>query len=664
MAGERDHGQWHDRAVRLREIAAPTWLVELVRPRRVAPDWARVARSGIAVTTPIIVALLIGDLKLGLFPAMGAMATTMADQGGPYLSRLTRAVRIAPTAAAGFTVGALVNGHGWIAVIAMVALAGISALISVFGNIGSVAGLQLLLFASLASGMTTSGPWWSGPLLFLVGAAWAVLLTLTGWLFTPAAPDRRAVAGAYRSLADMQAAVGTDDFEAYRQALTTALNTAYDGVLRGRANEAGPDSERYRLVALLNHINLAVEATLAVAGEGRRPRSTVVTAVRRMADAITARTDPPALPPPIRTSPGSRAMTSALAGICDLLSGRDISEDEASPARADAGAARAGPWTAVVRTRLRAAADEVRSGGLFRQHAVRLMACMAVAGVLTDVIALERSYWVQLTIAIVLKPDFGSVFARALQRAGGTLVGVFIGGAIVTAVPLGPWIVPPLAAFAALMPLGQQYNYGLFAAFNAPLVVLLVDLLTHGGWDLVWARLLDTALGCGIVLLVGYAAWPSSWHTHLGVRFADAVDTARDYLEHALTAGPDSPRRRQTYRALSDLRTAFQRALSEPRRVAERATYWWPAVVALERLADLTTAAAIGIRHGRNPPSPSDVRLLTDALAEVADAVRAGDDPRPLPLPDSEELDRLSSAVRSVRAIFLGPEREGAVRGG
>jgi uncharacterized membrane protein YccC len=580
------------------------------------------------------------------------MATAMTDQGGPYRTRLMRSLRIAPAAAAGFAVGGLVHGHGWIAVIVLVLLALISAMLSAFGNIGSVAGLQMLLFASLGSGMPTAGPPWFGPVMFLAGAAWAVLLTLTGWLFTPSAPERRVVAAAYQALAGMQAAVGTDDFEQRRQDLTAALNTAYDTVLRGRSTDSGPDSDRMRLVALLNQTNITVEATLTVAGEGRRPRPEVVTAVERTADAIRDRTDPPVMPPPIRTSPGSRTMAAALAGIAEILAGRDLSTEQRRLPHT--------PW----RTRARTAMDDIRGGWLFRQHAMRLMACMAVAGILTDVLALERSYWVQLTVAIVLKPDFGSVFARALQRAGGTVVGVFVGGAIVTLVPYGPWIVPPLALFAALMPLGQQFNYGLFTAFNAPLVVLLVDLLTRGGWDLVWARLLDTALGCAIVLVVGYAPWPSSWHARVGTRFADAVDTTRGYLEHALTAGPDSGRRRDTYRSLSDLRTVFQRALSEPRRVSERATYWWPAVVDLERLADLVTATAIGIDHGREPPDDADTRLLTAALGEVADAVRAGRDPRPLPLPDDEELDRLSAAIRGVRSIFLGPDRDSAVADG
>jgi Fusaric acid resistance protein-like len=44
------------------------------------------------------------------------------------------------------------------------------------------------------------------------------------------------------------------------------------------------------------------------------------------------------------------------------------------------------------------------------------------AGTRREVLPPQRSYWVPLTAAIVLKPDYGSVFARALQRGFGTVV--------------------------------------------------------------------------------------------------------------------------------------------------------------------------------------------------------------------------------------------------
>jgi hypothetical protein len=43
-----------------------------------------------------------------------------------------------------------------------------------------------------------------------------------------------------------------------------------------------------------------------------------------------------------------------------------------------------------------------------------------------------------------------------------------------------------------------------------PLIVLLIDLLAHTSWRLPKQRVVDTLLGCAIVLLFGYATWPSS----------------------------------------------------------------------------------------------------------------------------------------------------------
>jgi uncharacterized membrane protein YccC len=79
---------------------------------------------------------------------------------------------------------------------------------------------------------------------------------------------------------------------------------------------------------------------------------------------------------------------------------------------------------------------------------------------------------------------------------------------------------------AALRP---QPQLGAVQHVPAPLVVILIDLLARGGWALALDRLIDTLLGCAIVLLVGYAPWPSSWHAHLPQRFTEALDSVARY---------------------------------------------------------------------------------------------------------------------------------------
>ncbi len=47
------------------------------------------------------------------------------------------------------------------------------------------------------------------------------------------------------------------------------------------------------------------------------------------------------------------------------------------------------------------------------------MVCMGVAGVVSEVLPLQRSYWVPLTVAIILKPDVRRYLEEALGGGSG-----------------------------------------------------------------------------------------------------------------------------------------------------------------------------------------------------------------------------------------------------
>ncbi|HEY7879548.1 MAG TPA: hypothetical protein VID31_01810, partial [Streptosporangiaceae bacterium] len=82
--------------------------------------------------------------------------------------------------------GAVTHGHGWLAVVALVAVAGVSGLLSARGDIGSVTGLQLLVYTSLGAGpIGALRPVWHTAAGFLAGVVWALILILPGWLHAP-----------------------------------------------------------------------------------------------------------------------------------------------------------------------------------------------------------------------------------------------------------------------------------------------------------------------------------------------------------------------------------------------------------------------------------------------------------------------------------------------
>jgi uncharacterized membrane protein YccC len=258
------------------------------------------------------------------------------------------------------------------------------------------------------------------------------------------------------------------------------------------------------------------------------------------------------------------------------------------------------------------------------------------------------------------------VFARALQRGIGTVVGA-VGGAVLLVLVHGTWLLIPFGLLAALLPFGRSRNYGLLSTFLTPLVVVLIDLLGPAGWRLAEDRLVDTLVGCAIVLLVGFAPWPMAWYSHLPRQYEQTVQDMCRYLEEVLGrpgSGVSSRARlrRPTYRALADLRAEFQRTMSEPPAISRRAAAWWPAVIGLERVMDAITSAGLAASQrvaagqGAEQAAAADgARRLGDALRAVGEAARTGMPLAAVPdLPDDEILKPVSEAIRALLSV-LGP---------
>jgi uncharacterized membrane protein YccC len=294
------------------------------------------------------------------------------------------------------------------------------------------------------------------------------------------------------------------------------------------------------------------------------------------------------------------------------------------------------------------------------RYGLRLALCIGLAQTLVSIIPVPRSYWVALTITFVLKPDFGSVFSRALLRAVGTVAGLVVAAAVLAQVPRGWWDVPVLLVLAPLIPALTPRGYGYQTAAITPVILLLSDVLNRAGTDLLLPRLVDSLMGCVIALIAGYLLWPESWHTRVGDRLAGAVDETARYVEAAF--GPtelDPPAharmRRRLYRDLSAIRTEFQRALTEPPPTGRRAAAWWPLVVAVERIVDATTAARVRVRHGAAPPSAGEVSQVALQLRELAAGVREAETlyevRTDLTGPAGSVLEPLRQEVAAARAI-------------
>lgn len=617
---------------RLHPMAPPAWLLSGLRPSTAPIPWAAVVRAAVALAAPLAVGFALDEPQYGALASMGALSGVIGDTADAYRMRILNIAVPQFFGAVGIALGTLVFGQGWIAVGALTLVALISGMISSIGTVASAAGLLLLLNAVVGAGLPMPQPWWTAPLLLSAGGLFVLALTLLGWPLRGRQPERAAVAATYRALADaLEAAGGPGSvYEERRQHVTQTLNQAYDLVLGRRARVHGRSPSLVRMLAQLNVVVPLVEAAPA-AHLWRRPLPPEIpAAVRELATAVEeGRTGTPALELPAPQNPADRAVDAALRHAATI-----VHLAEPDPYNVDDRLGR----PAALRVRaLRAVRYMMLSGASWR-YGLRLALCIGLAQSLVSLIEVERSYWVALTVTFVLKPDFGSVFSRAVLRALGTAAGLVIAAAVLAEVPRGWWAVPVMAVLAALIPAFSAKGYAFQTAAITPVILLLSDLLNHQGFDLIRPRLLDSLIGCAITLIAGYLLWPESWHTRIGDRLADTVDDAARYLERAFSPVPDEAAlvaartarlqaRRRIYRDLSDVRSEFQRALTEPPPTGARAAAWWPLVVAVERIVDATTAARVRVNHGAAEPAAAEVDAIARELRELAGRVRSSATP-------------------------------------
>jgi len=263
------------------------------------------------------------------------------------------------------------------------------------------------------------------------------------------------------------------------------------------------------------------------------------------------------------------------------------------------------------------------------RHAVRSAIALSLALGLSRALELPHGYWLPMTVAIVLRPDFAATFNFGLLRVVGTVLGLLLTTALLHVIPDQPW-----AHLVLMGVLCMAFRYLATAHYGIAVAALtgtVVVLLSFEGVDpgvAVMDRVVNTALGSGMALLA-YVVWPTWERARARAGLADMLDAYADYLR-AL----GRPQRRATHRETrTAARTARTNALASLERMrAEPAT---PAALldlaqALfangNRLARTAMTLEALLHHRTSLPEQTEVSAFIDhaatALHGVAGALR------------------------------------------
>jgi uncharacterized membrane protein YccC len=266
-------------------------------------------------------------------------------------------------------------------------------------------------------------------------------------------------------------------------------------------------------------------------------------------------------------------------------------------------------------------------GSPFGRHAVRLAVTLAAAGVLADVLPFQRGYWITLTAALVLRPDFTTTLSRGVARIAGTIVGVVAATAIVVAVPDTPHITLALAIlFASISYAAFQLNYGLFSLTVTAYVVFLLALLGTPEATAVQNRLVATVIG-GLLAMASYVIWPTWESARTRVALRDLVNGSLDYtrsmLQGLIDPSKRDPAKLRAQRAkLWNTRAAadesLERMLSEPGHTHEIEPDTALGIMAASQRLGLANAALTSLYLDPQTPAYPQLEPLADAFADTS----------------------------------------------
>ena len=595
-------------------------------------------RNTAAIVLPLAVGSLTGHLLAGLGISAGALNTMFADQPGPYRLRLRRMLLTALAAGVAAFAGSVL-GQWPVALLLAAALWGFGAglLVAIDAHVTRVGLTSLILLVIMGAEPHAMPEAWPAAALIFAGGVLQTLFAIAAWPLQRYRPERLALAQAFGGLADFaRASVAHDSLVALPPSLNDVQALMFGvGRARGRAVEA------FRVLAeLAERIRLELFALAQQQSHSGEPGVRDILADARAAAAGVLATIVAALeqaaPPqseaalaayakaatPIESAPASMEVQIAMPRLAALggqlraaVRNADTagSRGEIRAQRAEfrlPRALRPANPLATLRANLRLSSPAFR-------HAVRCGVCVAIALALAHVLPLSRGYWLPMTVAIVLKPDFGATWRYGLLRVAGTLGGLLLTTAFLHFAGLDNfWIA--LALMAVLCFAFRELatvHYGIAVVCLTGTVVILLSFYGIPAAASVQARAIDTALGSALALLA-YFAWPTWERGRERAVLANLLDAYASYL--GATLHGDAQARHETRidarAARSDAQASLDRLRAEP---ASRTNL--PRAEALVAQANRMMRAAMMLEAMRTDAArPANPQL--DAFAQVCDA--------------------------------------------
>jgi len=256
---------------------------------------------------------------------------------------------------------------------------------------------------------------------------------------------------------------------------------------------------------------------------------------------------------------------------------------------------------------------------MFR-HALRLTLALVFAYVLGIIFDIQNTYWILLTIIVIMRPSYGLTRERSKDRIIGTLIGAAIAVGIVLITQ--NVVVYSILAFISLILAFSliQRNYKSAAALITISVIFVYSLINPNAFEVIQYRIIDTVIGATIAVVANYTLLPSWEADNLKEVLLNALMRNQKYLlaTQALYQETSKHRlaynvaRKEAFLAISNLNAAFQRLTQDPKSKQKEFQLIYEIVTLNQTM--ISAIASIGnfiINHKTTPASEEfDVLIL------------------------------------------------------
>lgn len=591
----------------------------------------KAVRSGLSVCLAFALGLLSGYVLEGVFICIAALCFSAGEASNiSYRAMFKNTVIASLIGGLGAFAGVLVGLPWLVVIIIMAMLAFFCSIISNYGMPYSVGTMIALVMASVIVGMPIEGMGWKLYLCFQLGTVFYLLLLGCQALLDSHAPERLLLSEHIKKLADYahiksrKTSPTPVDDKKVRTTLDGALDsyfTLYSALLNSKyRNFPERSQEADRQAALLQALDSTLSHLIAI-NKDTKLLADSAHLLEEIADALVRkRKTPPPLPDfPEQASGFVYSLTRLMESLWPSSASDSLPRQK---------------WFSVktsLKQRAQMGLKRLIVGKEVITQAYVFASCMGAAFATRYVIHENHWFWVPLTIALTMKPDFGSVFARTLMRCLGTIFGACIGTVVLYLLPKGVALIVVIGILAALIPWAKMVSYATQVIIITAVLLLLLDLLSTGPMTVNYAgqRVIDTIIAGVIILVFNYFLWPQRKNNVLGKRFDEVLNAIKHYLKSACQSanGDEAEFQKITqevfkakiaaYQKVSDLRTELHRLMLEPAPVGVEATSWFPLVAGAERLCDKITVYFIHRTVDSAPPASSDIHYLLDQIEHI-----------------------------------------------